>query len=370
MDELMRLVADSPEVSSSLRHIQNDDDTSRGELRFVSFGSMERPSDEHPFVVKRLIPQGSPTIIFGDGGTAKSLLGASLVLDISRGAERWLGHEIGLRGVPCGYVDFELDQQEQSRRMHQLSEGVGLGKPPENLYYLCAAGHPADEILSKAFEESKRLGIEVVLLDSLGFALDGDAEASRDVLGFFRKYVDLFRAAGITLIIVDHQAKLQSKEEYHKKSPFGSVYKRNGARSVIQVERADQRDGDLTVRLRCNKSNFGPKFDPFEAQILFHASKIETRYRELTKEDIAGEGSFNATEKVRMTLREGPSYPKDLAELTQLSLGTVKNVLTKLKKNGEAVATGTKNDDGAEQVSLSLLNGSDSGAGSSREEGE
>jgi hypothetical protein len=60
------------------------------------------------------------------------------------------------------------------------------------------------------------------------------------------------------------------------------------------------------------------------------------------------------SEKVRMALREGPSYPKDLAKLTQLNIDTVKNVLTKLRKKGEVVATGRKTEDGAEQVSLSL----------------
>jgi hypothetical protein len=360
-EELRRLAAETPEVSPSLPPIQNDSDTPRAGPGFVSFGSMERPSDERPFVVKHLVPQRFPTIIFGDGGTAKSLLGASLILDIARGAEQWLGQEIDLRRVPCGYVDFELDQQEQSRRMYQLSEGVGLGKPPDNLYYLCAAGYSAGKVLDKTLEDSKRLGIEVVLLDSLGFALDGDAEASRDVLRFFRRYLDPFRGAGVTLIIVDHQAKLQGKEAYHQKSPFGSVYKRNSTRSVIQVQGQDQRDGELKVRLRCNKANFGPRFEPFEAQISFHDSKVTLKHRRLDKGDLHGEGSLSAADKVRMVLWEGPSYPKDIAEVTQLSLGTVKNVLTRLRKNGEIVPTGIRNGDGAEQMSLSLDNGSDNG---------
>jgi hypothetical protein len=351
-DELLRLASKAPGVSPSPSSVGDDGDAGRGVPGFVSFGHMERPSDGRPFVVKGLIPQRFPTIVYGDGGTAKSLLGASLVLDIARGADRWLGRRIGTRGIPCGYVDFELDEQEQGRRMYQLSEGVGLERPPDNLYYLAAADHSAAEVLRATLEDCKRLGIGVVLLDSLGFALDGDAEASRDVMTFFRKHLDPFKAEGVTLVLVDHQAKLQAREAYHHKSPFGSVYKRNSTRSVIQVQAVDQRDGELRVRLRCNKSNFGAKFDPFDASVRFHASKIETRYRELAREDVAGEGSLSATDKVRAALRGQPSYPKDLAELTELGVGTVRNALTRLRKGGEVVPTGAKNEDGAEQVSL------------------
>jgi hypothetical protein len=46
-------------------------------------------------------------------------------------------------------------------------------------------------------------------------------------------------------------------------------------------------------------------------------------------------------------------YPEDIAEMTGLELGTVKNNLTALRKSGDVANTGNKNKHGAYEVSLS-----------------
>ncbi len=176
--------------SSSRPLVENDDDDGalvslRG-LRLVSFASVPRPPDERPAVIEGLIPQRFPSIIFGDGGTAKSLLAASLLQDVSRGAEEWLGHRIRQQG-PTIYLDFELDQEEQARRVYQLAEGARLGGPPEDFHYLSGAGLAAGHVLEDTLELAEKSGAVLVLLDSLGFALEGDAETSRDVLRFVRQ---------------------------------------------------------------------------------------------------------------------------------------------------------------------------------------
>jgi hypothetical protein len=49
--------------------------------------------------------------------------------------------------------------------------------------------------------------VGLFILDSLGIALQGDAGDARDVIGFHNDYLDPFRAAGITLLVIDHQGK-------------------------------------------------------------------------------------------------------------------------------------------------------------------
>ncbi len=320
-------------------------------LRLTSFASVPRPSNERPMVIERMIPQGFPTLLYGEGATAKSLLAASASLDIARGTETWMGFEIHLHG-PTILLDFELDLQEQARRIYQLAEGVGLNKPPDDFYYLSGADYPPGAVLDHTLQLAKEVGAILVVLDSLGFALEGDMEASRDVLRFIRRHVLPFKAAGITLLIVDHQAKLQGGEGYHQKSPFGSVYKSNACRSVIQVGVEDQCEGELTVRFRHKKANFGSKFDPFEAQLLFHSTRVEIRHRALEPNEVATEGSLNTEQKIRRLLRESPMFPEELAEKTGASLGTIKNKITKLRKNGEVEDTGVVSDSKARQVRL------------------
>jgi AAA domain len=280
------------------------------------------------------------------------LLAASASLDVARGAERWMGFEIKQHG-PTILLDFELDLQEQARRVYQLAEGLGLDKPPDRFYYLSGADYPPGAVLDRTLQLAKEMGAVLVILDSLGFALEGNMEAASDVLRFIRNHVLPFKAAGVTLLIVDHQAKPQSGEGYHQKSPFGSVYKSNACRSVTQVGVEDQREGELTVRFRHQKCNFGSKFDPFEAQLLFHATRVEIRHRALSAEETATEGSLNTKQKIRRLLKEGPMFPEELDEKIDAKLGTIKNKLTELRRDdGEVEYTGVESDTGARQVRL------------------
>jgi hypothetical protein len=333
---------------------ENDDDApepSAG-LELVSLASVPRPDDERPVVIEGMIPRGFPAILYGDGGTAKSLIAASMLLAVSGRATHWLGREVKEHG-PVINLDFELDLEEQARRVYQLAEGAGLDELPEDFYYLSGADHPLKAVLRYTLKRARGLGAKLVLLDSLGFAVEGDMEASRDVLRFVREYIKPFERAGIAVLIIDHQSKLIAGESYHQKSPFGSVYKSNACRSVIQVGVEDQREGELTVRLRHQKANFGSKFDPFEARLVFHKTKVEITHRALGAEDLAAEGSLNTAQKIRRLLADGPKFPDEIAQKIEgVSEGTVRNVISAMRKRGEIEDTGALSDTGAHQIRL------------------
>lgn len=251
---------------------------------------------------------------------------------MARGASGWFGHNID-RARACLYVDFELDEEEQSRRALQLARGEGYEDSPDNVYYLCAAGHPTGEVLRTALAACEEHGVEVVALDSTGVALEGDAERGRDVLRFFRD-LDRFRAAGVSVLLVDHQSKLGAGESYQSKTAYGSVYKGNLSRSRIQVEAKDRDEGTLAVVLRQNKTNFGAVADPFRVRLTFGEEKVKMEREELDQEELRSERTLNSTDRVLLALADGPAYPHDLAEATELKLGTVKNVLTRLRREG------------------------------------
>jgi len=113
---------------------------------------------------------------------------------------------------------------------------------------MSALGHPAREAFTAALEACKEHGVELMVVDSLGPALQGDAEAARDVIGFFQKSIEPFRAEGIAILIIDHQSRLQAGQSYQSKGAFGSVFKTNLARSVIQAQATERGEGTLTVR--------------------------------------------------------------------------------------------------------------------------
>ena len=82
-------------------------------IRFIRFSEMAPP---HPrkYVVEGVVPKGHTTTIFGDGGSAKSVLVLSAATAIAGGAERWTGRRVQ-------NSDFELDAGEQHRRAYQVA---------------------------------------------------------------------------------------------------------------------------------------------------------------------------------------------------------------------------------------------------------
>ncbi len=358
------------EASSSSSPKQNDGDDSDTLPRVRRFVEMTPPKGPRPYIVAGVLFEGFAGAIYGDGGSAKSLLMMHLGQCVARG-DKWLGFDTVNTNVL--YLDFELDEDEQSRRAYQVAAGMGYGELPDNCFYISGTGYGTRTVFDHALDVCLENGIEMVIVDSLGYAQDGDAEASRDVLKFFREVEGAFRRESISLLIVDHQSK---NGQYKDKTMFGSVYKSNSVRSVFQVEPGERGDGCINLTLRHKKVNFGPLLEPFGARVEFvkdeddpdQVKQIRFDTRELDAGELAGERSLNAKDRVLMALADGPMYPDDIVVATGLELPTVKNTLTALRKIGAVRDTGNKDTKGSHEVSLSSLINRDDDSDDARQE--
>jgi hypothetical protein len=306
-------------------------------LEAMKFSDMEAPAPRR-YLLEDLVLAAYVTLLYGDGGVAKSLLALALAVAVSGGSRKWLGR--GVESCPVLYVDFELDAEEQSRRVRQLCRGQDLDTPPDNLFYMSALGHPAKEAFASALDACKEHEVGLIVVDSLGPALQGDAEAARDVIGFFQRSIEPFRVEGVAVLIIDHQSRLQASQSYQSKGAFGSVFKTNLARSVIQAQATERGEGTLTVRLRQKKHNFGPLVEPFGVKLSFSEEAVSLEAIELDASELAEEATLNATDRVKLALESGPAYPWEIAEQTGLAVKTVKNVLTGLRKQQIVEPTG------------------------------
>lgn len=356
-DHLRLASSSSPSPSS------NDDDDAVDDgvalPKAVPFCEMGEPK-EHRDVLAGLIPESYPTVWYGDGGSAKSMLALSLGVAVAGDAKTWLGRAVST--APVLYADFELDAEEQNRRVRRIVSGAGLPRPPANLVYLPALGYGPATALSAAYTECEERGVKLMILDSFGPAFSGDSEAARDIIGFFGRVMEPFRALGVAVLLIDHQARQQAGESYQKKSAFGSVYKTNLARSVVQIEASERGDDYLDLRLRQKKHNFGKTAEPFGAKVTF-GDQVVVEGQDLDQADLAEEGTLNSSDRVRHALQGGPAYPDELVERTGLERGNVSNCLTKLKKAGVVETTGERQGR-SEQVRLTsssslLLRGDD-----------
>ena len=316
----------------------------------VRFSELEVPGPRR-YLLKDLVLAAYVTLLYGDGGVAKSLLALALAVAISGDSRKWLGREV--ENCPALYLDFELDAEEQARRSYQVCRGMGLEEPPENLFYMSALGFSARQAFEAALAHCEEHDIKLLIVDSYGIALQGDAEASKDVIAFHQQVVEPFRAKGIAVLIIDHQSRLQQGQSYQGKGAFGSVFKTNLARSVIQAEATERGEGTLTVRLRQKKHNFGPLAKPFGVKFTFSTEAVELEAVELEAGELAEEATLNATERVKLALESDPAYPWEISAYTGIPLKTVRNVLTGLRKQGVVEPTG-EIENRTEQVRLSV----------------
>lgn len=297
-------------------------------LAVVNMAEAEEPAPRR-WRIEGILPERYPAIIFGDGGHGKSYLALFAATAVVAGFP-FLGL-VTQRG-PVLYLDWELDNEEFTRRAYQVARGFGLERPPHGLLYVRATA-PLLEIADQIANLVTSEGLGLVVVDSLGPACGGsDPEAARSII----PVMGVLRDLGVTSLTVDHQAKMQQGQDYAAKTPFGSAYKYNLARAVWQTERADKREGALSLLLRHKKANFGPLLQNIGVRLTFEGHTV--RLERVDPMDVPTLlEKLPARERVWAELRDrGETTVEELVEATGLVEKTVRNALTALRKDGQA----------------------------------
>jgi hypothetical protein len=177
------------------------------------------------------LPRRHPTIIFGDGSSAKSYLGEYILGLLSK------------QGIRVGFFDWELAGEDHRDRLERL---FGLDMP-EIFYAKCerALVHEVDRL--RRIKGDHKL--DYALFDSIAFACDGPPE-SAEVAG---RYFRAVRQIGVGSLHIAHITKSEGGDQ----KPFGSVFWHNGARATYYVQLSDaSADGKtISIGLFNRKSN-------------------------------------------------------------------------------------------------------------------
>ncbi len=349
-DEIAQAIKDTPEgyrwikLRSRSRYLgdlgmsNEDDNDLKHSIQALSFSGREKPAPRQ-CVVDNCIWVGHAASWFGEGGVAKSLLAMHLGLTVAEVSRSyWMAFAV--KTVPVLYLDFELDADEQHRRALDLAAGMELKAIPENFYYLSVAMMPPVQAFMVAAEECRRLGIGLVIVDSVGFALGGDAESAKDVLDFYRACIQPLKDAGASPLLIDHQAKIIKGEKYSDKQAFGSVYKTNAVRSSFQI-RGDHEQGEITATFTHKKNNFGWKERDFSLKVVFGEGKTTVERLEAPVPNPDREPSKK--ERVLEAVGELERATAEMvARATGIGLQTVRNSISELLSEGALRDTGDK----------------------------
>jgi hypothetical protein len=191
------------------------------------------------------LPKKQPTILFGDGGSAKSLLSL------------WAAGQIALTGSRVLYADWESDGADHRRRLDKL---YPLALPPI-LYARCERPLiiEADRLRNICLEHA----VEFVILDSAAFGCQGPPEAAESAIAYFRA----LRSLNCGSLLIAHVTKAEDGD----KKPFGSGFWQNSARATWHIRRSNPDDDgpEIQVLLSQRKCNTGRLRAPMALSIYF-----------------------------------------------------------------------------------------------------
>jgi RecA-family ATPase len=95
------------------------------------------------------------------------MLSAGVAIASASGVETWLGFRVRDHGHVL-YMDFELDVEEQHRRVRDLCAGMGV-PIPKRLAYMSGVGIDPDKAFSAALSHAKTHDAKAVIIDSMGW---------------------------------------------------------------------------------------------------------------------------------------------------------------------------------------------------------
>jgi len=309
-----------------------------------AFWDFEKP-DPMEWTIEGLVPEGHLSMLVGDGGMGKSFLALYAALCVAA------GRPFLKRGVKRGrvlYVDQELDEDEQKRRTCRVAEGMGMSVSSDALrgqiyYHQPDHGLGTDDHQQKMLNIDRYLDIDLVLYDSFTMGAAVDVKDESDVVPItqqIRKWP--------TTLAIDHVSHSTAKNQRAASArAFGSVMKRNAARSSLTLANADT--GGYAIQQE--KSNF----DAGDARLCYATEFTDeaVTFERIDEADERAAGLVGDMSSKDVTLTavkdqyealSDAVLPENVREWRDerdacktIRLGTIRNHFTALKNRGELV---------------------------------
>jgi hypothetical protein len=278
-----------------------------------------RPTAEQ-FLVTPWIPLNGITVLYGPGGSAKSLLALWLAL------AGVLGHTLG-GPWPVGkvkrvlYLDWEANKETHEGRIWGLTRVFEPPAPDAFLYRRLR--RPLLDVIADIRTEAERKEVDLTILDSLAPASGPDPETA----GAAVPTLQALDSLPGTKLCLAHVSKAGAEQQQAK--PFGSIMVENLARSTIEIRRQEGTEANETVVSLYHRKTNGPLatraegvrilFDPEDGGIILTRHEPET-------------GNDSLTARILNAMRGGEKSVTGIAEDVGSTPASVRGVLNRLEK--------------------------------------
>lgn len=226
------------------------------------------------YLLPFFLPDSKATILYGAGGTGKSIFANGLAAAIQTGSH-FLGWKAKKRNVL--YLDWETDEGDIAHRNMLVSRGLGLEAPaPVNYMSLempleLEMGH-----IAAAVVENK---IGLVVIDSVGMASTQGRDGSDPAEGAIQFFRGL-RMLNAAVLCIDHiSGEDQRRGRAGATKPYGSVFKWNSARNAFEMIDNTPDGGPMTVMLRHRKANLGPRMNDMSVIVRWNDDEEQVFFR-------------------------------------------------------------------------------------------
>jgi len=281
---------------------------------------------EPEFLVRPILLERLSSLWYGPGASGKSLISLYIAMLVQNGLPFL---EETVKRVNVLYCDWETDRQEAERRAAYLAPASQIDLP---FYRRCIL--PLVDEASEIAEDMARHDIGLVIIDSAGPACGGDIQSAELAVQYFnalRKICAPTNAASLTLT---HVTKMERRDKKQRRLPIGSIYFENYPRITWELRKGEDEETAFNVSFHCGKTNNIKKPSSLGLRIVFDEQKIAILPSEA--EDILSEEE-GLGQAICDLLAGGPLTPAELASELDTSVGTVRNALTRLKKQQKVI---------------------------------
>lgn len=255
----------------------------------VDLRSLARPERGDEIKIGGLVfPRRHPSILFGDGGAAKSYFGLFLASHLAR------------QGFNVALFDWELSGADHRHRLELL---CGTDMP---MIHYCRCERPLTVETDRLRRVVRDHQIDYAIYDSVAFACGGRPEDA-EVAGEYFRAVRQIDCGSLHIAHIN-------KSETSDQKPFGSAFWSNGARSTWFVEAAERAGDATTLQLGFfnRKSNLGALCAPTSYTLNFTSERTIFTAGEIS-EDSSLTARLTTHQRMFQLLRRGSMLISDIA---------------------------------------------------------